>query len=151
MPRIVPQSVPASYCPMLALPAPKIAGLLPAHVPSSMPPSTRYVFASPALDDLSNQQQNRLFDATEMLLDIAVEFMRGTFNEDALRAAETVFHRAVGGHSVARPLSPKQFNAELDADWFEMLARAKQAQPLSTAEADAFMRRARAFRKDGAV
>jgi len=32
---IVPQSTPASYSPLLALPAPKIAGLLPAHTASS--------------------------------------------------------------------------------------------------------------------
>ena len=39
--RIVPQSVPASYSPLLALPAPQIAGLLPAWCvrPPSEPPT----------------------------------------------------------------------------------------------------------------
>ena len=107
--RIVSQSVSPSYChfpPMLALPAPApIAGLLPARVPSSEPPNAPapFIFDRPALSDLSSQQRERLYDATNVLLEIAVEFMLGTFNEDAIRAAEVLFHRAVGGKSSIRP------------------------------------------------
>ena len=113
---------------MLALPAPApIAGLLPARVPSSESPKQAapapFIFDRPVLADLSTAQRERLYDATNVLLEIAVEFMVGTFNEDAIRAAEVVFHRAVGGKSVVRPLSPQAFNAEIDADWLEMLAR----------------------------
>ena len=154
--RIVPQPASASYShfpPMLALPAPApIAGLLPARVPSSEPPPNApapFIFDRPALADLSTAQRERLYEATNVLLEIAVEFMVGAFNEDAIRAAEVLFHRAVGGKSVVRPLSPAAFNAEIDADWLEMLARAKRARPISYAEATETVRHAQAQRQDG--
>ena len=153
--RIVSQSVSPSYChfpPMLALPAPvPIAGLLPARVPSSEPPNAPapFIFDRPALADLSAQQREHLYDATNVLLEIAVEFMLDTFNEDAIRAAEVLFHRTVGGKSSIRPLSPAAFNAEIDADWLEMLARAKRARPISYAEATETVREAQAQRQGG--
>ena len=153
--RIVSQSVSASYChfpPMLALPAPApIAGLLPARVPSSEPPkqAAPFIFDRPALSDLTTIQREHLYEATNMLLEIAIEFMVGTFNEDAIRAAGVLFHRAVGGKSSLRPLSPQAFNAEIDADWLEMLARAKRAQPISYAEAVETVRQAQAQRQGG--
>ena len=155
--RIVPQFVPPSYCPflpMLALPAPApIAGLLPARVPSSEPPNAPapFIFDRPALADLSAQQREHLYDATNVLLEIAVEFMIGALNEDAIRAAEVLFHRAVGGKSSIRPLSPAAFNAEIDADWLEMLARAKRARPITYAEATETVRHAQAQRQGGAL
>ena len=154
--RIVSQSASASYShfpPMLALPAPApIAGLLPARVPSSEPPSDApapFIFDRPALAELTAAQREHLYDATNVLLEIAVEFMLGTFNEDAIRAAEVLFHRAVGGKSSLRPLSPAAFNAEIDADWLEMLARAKRARPISYAEATETVREAQAQRQGG--
>jgi len=156
--RIVPQSVSASYCHfplMLALPAPTpIAGLLPARVPSSEPPPNApvpFIFDRPALADLSAQQREHLYDATNVLLEIAVEFMLGALNEEAIRAAEVLFHRAVGGKSSIRPLSPAAFNAEIDADWLEMLARAKRARPITYAEATETVRHAQAQRQGGAL
>ena len=156
--RIVSQSASASYShfpPMLALPAPApIAGLLPARVPSSEPPSDApapFIFDRPALAELTAAQREHLYDATNVLLEIAVEFMLGTFNEDAIRAAEVLFHRAVGGKSSLRPLSPAAFNAEIDADWLEMLARAKRARPISYAEATETVRQAQAQRQGGVV
>ena len=155
--RIVPQSVFASYCPfppMLALPTPApIAGLLPARVPSSEPPKqvSPFIFDRPALADLTPTQREHLYEATNVLLEIAVEFMLGTFNEDAIRAAEVLFHRAVGGKSSIRPLSPAAFNAEIDADWLEMLARAKRARPITYAEATETVRHAQAQRQGGAL
>ena len=153
---IVPQSVSPSYCrfpPMLALPAPApIAGLLPVRVQSSEPPPNApapFIFDRPALADLTAAQREHLYDATNVLLEIAVEFMLGTFNEDAIRAAEVLFHRAVGGKSSLRPLSPAAFNAEIDADWLEMLARAKRARPISYAEATETVRQAQAQRQGG--
>ena len=158
---IVPHLTSASYShfpaqpQQLMLPAPHIAGLLPAHVPSSEPPPdsapTPFVFDRPNLADLTAAQRVRLYEAADMLLEIAVEFMVGTFNEDALRAAEVMFHRAAGGKSAIRPLSPATFNAEIDADWLEMLARAKRARPMTPAEAETVVRRARAQRKGGAA
>jgi len=153
--RIVSQSVSPSYChfpPMLALPAPApIAGLLPARVPSSEPPNAPapFIFDRPALAELTAAQREHLYDATNVLLEIAVEFMLGTFNEDAIRAAEVLFHRAVGGKSSLRPLSPAAFNAEIDADWLEMLARAKRARPITYAEAAETVRQAQAQRQGG--
>ena len=155
---IVSQSASASHCPfppMLALPAPApIAGLLPARVPSSEPPPNApapFIFDRPALADLATQQREHLYDATNVLLEIAVEFILGTFNEDAIRAAEVLFHRAVGGKSTIRPLSPAAFNAEIDADWLEMLARAKRARPITYAEATETVRHAQAQRQGGAL
>ena len=157
--RIVQQSASASYShfsPMLALPAPApIAGLLPARVPSSEPPKQAapapFIFDRPALADLSAQQREHLYEATNVLLEIAVEFMIGALNEDAIRAAEVLFHRAVGGKSSIRPLSPAAFNAEIDADWLEMLARAKRARPITYAEATETVRHAQAQRQGGAL
>ena len=154
MQRIVSQSVSTSYChfpPMLALPAPApIAGLLPARVPSSEPPPapfSPFIFDRPALADLTAAQREHLYDATNVLLEIAVEFMLGVLNEEAIRAAEVLFHRAVGGKSSIRPLSPAAFNAEIDADWLEMLARAKRARPISYAEATETVHQAQAQRQ----
>ena len=156
--RIVPQSVSPSYWhfpPMLALPAPApIAGLLPARVPSSEPPPNApapFIFDRPALADLTTQQREHLYDATNVLLEIAVEFMIGALNEEAIRAAEVLFHRAVGGKSSLRPLSPAAFNAEIDADWLEMLARAKRARPITYAEATETVRHAQSQRQGGAL
>jgi len=138
---------------MLALPAPApIAGLLPARVPSSEPPSDApapFIFDRPALAELTAAQREHLYDATNVLLEIAVEFMIGVLNEEAIRAAEVLFHRAVGGKSSIRPLSPAAFNAEIDADWLEMLARAKRARPITYAEATETVRQAQAQRQGG--
>ena len=157
--RIVPQSASASYSHfplMLALPAPApIAGLLPARVPSSEPPKQAapapFIFDRPALADLTAAQREHLYEATNVLLEIAVEFMIGVLNEEAIRAAEVLFHRAVGGKSSIRPLSPAAFNAEIDADWLEMLARAKRARPITYAEATETVRQAQAQRQGGAA
>jgi len=145
----VPQSGRVSHSlyppqPLLLPAPPPIAGLLPARVPSSEPPNAPapFIFDRPALADLTVAQREHLYDATNVLLEIAVEFMLGTFNEDAIRAAEVLFHRAVGGKSSLRPLSPAAFNAEIDADWLEMLARAKRARPITYAEAAETVRQA---------
>ena len=133
---------------MLALPAPApIAGLLPARVPSSEPPKysepAPFIFDCPSLADLTEAQRERLYEGANVLLEIAIEFMIGTFNEDALRAAEVMFHRAAGGKSAIRPLGPQAFKAENDADWFAMVARAKAARAMTYAEAENIVRQAR--------
>jgi len=157
--RIVSQSAVTSYSYFsaqqpLMLPAPRIAGLLPARVPSSAepPPDCQpFVFDRPALAELSTTQRASLYEAAETLLDIAVEFMLGTFQEDALRAAEVVFHRAAGGQSAIRPLGPQAFNAESDAAWLQTLARAKRARPITPAEAERMVRDIRNGRRTARV
>ncbi len=133
---------------MLALPAPApIAGLLLARVPSSEPPEQSepapFIFDRPSLADLTAAQRERLYEGANVLLEITIEFMIGTFNEDALRAAEVMFHRAAGGKSAIRPLGPQAFKAENDADWFAMVARAKAARAMTYAEAENIVRQAR--------
>ncbi len=103
----------------LLLAAPKIAGLLPASVPSQAKPPPVFTFTDPRLAEMPAEQCARLFDATRALLAIALDFGDGGLSEEALRAAEVVFHRAAGGQSVVRPLHPKAYNAEFDADLIE--------------------------------
>ena len=55
--RIVQQLVSLSHCPFLALPAPKIAGLLPARVPSSLPTSTPITVFKPQRESLLDRQR----------------------------------------------------------------------------------------------
>ncbi len=112
-------SVQGSRPPLLLLAAPKIAGLLPASVPSQADPPPVFTFTDPRLVEMPTEQRARLFDAAHALLAIALDFGDGGLSEEALRAAEVVFHRAAGGQSVVRPLHPKAYNAEFDADLIE--------------------------------
>jgi len=156
---IVPQAASASYShfpaqAQLLLAAPHIAGLLPARVPSSeVPPQhdapLQFIFDRPALADLTDQQRERLYESANVLLEISIEFMIGAFNEDALRAAEVMFYRGVGGKSAIRPLGPKAYNAEQDADLFTLMARAKEARPITYTEAQTIVKNAWAQRKSG--
>ena len=156
--RIVSQSAPVSYSrfsaqAQLLLPAPHIAGLLTAGtIPSTAPIDTPlpYVFDRPALADLSQIQRARLFEATDILLEIAIEHLVGAFGENALRAAEVLFHRAAGGQSALRPVGPAAFHAEIDADWLTTIAEAKRIKPMSTAEAESTLDAIRA-RQTGSI
>ncbi len=156
--RIVHQSALDSHSPFfvspyLMLPPPRIAGLLPSGIADSAQKAAPapFTFDRPALADLTEAQRDRLFEAADMLLEIAIEFMIGTFNESVLRAGEVLFHRAAGGKSAIRPLGPDAFNAELDADWLELVARAKRARPLSDSEAATIVNMARNVRRGGAA
>ena len=58
--RIVQQSALDSHClfpPLLLLPAPRIAGLLPARVPSSLPTSTPITVFKPQRESLLDRQR----------------------------------------------------------------------------------------------
>jgi len=136
---IVPQPNPFFYSPFLALPAPHIAGLLPAGTLPNQPPIDSvapYIFDRPALADLTVDQRTRLCEATDMLLEIAIEHLLGNFDENVLRAAEVIFHRAAGGKSPLRQVGPAAFHAELDADWLTIIADSKRIKPMSTSEAE---------------
>jgi len=104
--RIVSQFAFALHSLRLALPAPKIAGLLPSGLKPSPAP---FVFDRPALADLNMAQRDRLYQAAEVLLEFAVEFIVGTFNENALRAAEVLFHRATGAQSPIKTVGPASY------------------------------------------
>lgn len=117
--RIITQSAAASYFLFPSVPllcAPRIAGLLPARAGGHTDAAPSFTFHDPRLAELSSVQRERLFDAARALLEIAVSFGVGTMNEDALRAAEVLFHRAAGGTSPARPTSPAAYKVEQDAD-----------------------------------
>ncbi len=66
---------------------PKIAGLLPAHActtnhddhASASEPLVSFLFDNPVLAELCSSEREQLFEAADVLLEIAVAFMRGTF------------------------------------------------------------------------
>ena len=118
--RIVTQSAADSHSlfwtsPYLMLPAPKIAGLLPA--PRTVPPPIEpepFTYTSPYLSDLSEDQRGKLFDATRILLDVAVEYARETLNDHALNTAIMVFRQALTDQPIMAR-NPAEFNALMDA------------------------------------
>ncbi len=122
--RIVPQSVSVShsYFPaqtLLMLAAPQIAGLLPARVPLAAPDP--FIYVNPRLAELPDAQQERLFEAAQTLLDVAVGRALDELNDHALNTALALFRRAVTGRPM-RPANPAQYNAEHDATLLEWLA-----------------------------
>jgi hypothetical protein len=116
---IVPQStatlrshVPAK--PVLLLPAPQIAGLLPA---STTPPrddkerSTTFTYADPRLATLTLAKQDKMFEAVTQLLNIAVGCLTGEAQEMELITAEAAFHDAIMG----KPVPPPRYNQSREA------------------------------------
>ena len=118
---IVPQSPSISYCPFPMLPAPRIAGLLPAKTGTQHPPIDTFTYTNPHLNDLADEQRLRLFNATSTLLDVALAHTRGEVNDHALNTALSLFRRAVTGQPM-RPMNPAQFNAEMDVTLLEWAA-----------------------------
>ncbi len=140
--RIVHQSAIDSYfpflvSPFLALPAPSLAGLLPARCVTStaseppIPPKA-FTYSSPYLIDLSANQQGKIFDDARILLDVAVDYTRDLLNDHALNTAIAAFRQAVSGKPM-QAHNPAEFNAEMDAPILEYMAgiaqiRARQAE-----------------------
>ena len=95
--RIVQQSAFVSYSPFLALPAPKIAGLLSA--PKVQPPSAvdALHLHEPRLVQLTTLEMARVFTAFRELLTAAVDFTLGDSLSAELYAAEQAFHQALTG------------------------------------------------------
>ncbi len=123
--RIVPQAAPPAHSlfttSFLLLPAPRIAGLLPAHVgvePEAPPQATfpTFTYTHPNLAELSDERRDSLFRAAKTLMDVALDFNLNGLAEDQLRAAEVLFHRAAGGSTPKHFRSPVEFAAERDAD-----------------------------------
>lgn len=137
--RSIPQSTPFSYASfpaVLLLPAPHIAGLLPAHCPE--PQAETFTYTNSRLADLTAEQHEKLFNVTQTLLDVTVSFLLGDVNADAFRAAEVLFHRAAGGPPSTRPLNPERYRAERDADlldWLVTAARRRNGEAVAYGEA----------------
>ncbi len=115
--RIVAQSVCISYSPFPALPAPRIAGLLPAPKPK---PITTFTYTNARLEGLSTIEQEQLFAATTLLLDVAVRHQSGEMSDHALNTALAAFRRAMTGQP-ARPMNPAAFAAEMDVPLLQFL------------------------------
>src|SRR5579864_1039278 len=117
---IVSQSGHVSYSPTpLLLPAPRIAGLIAATSVTSEPPpkpSPEFTYHNAALTELSAGQLTPFIEAVTTLLDVAVAYAHGDMSDNALRAAQVLFHRQMTGHSPDRPLNPVAYRAERDAD-----------------------------------
>jgi len=97
------------------LPAPKVAGLLG----SGTQPT--FTFADPRLAQLTPAQREKLFDAAAVLLEVAVRFGLRELNDNALRAAASLFARKLTGRAATRFESPDHFRAENDADLLDWL------------------------------
>src|SRR5579859_6741135 len=119
---ILPNSQPVSYSlfpPLLMLPAPKVAGLLGSGTPQ--PDPATFTFTDPRLATLNADERQKFADAAQNLLNVALRFAADELNEDALRAAQVLFHRKLTGHSPKRPLTPTAFKAEGDADMLDVM------------------------------
>src|SRR5579859_1340996 len=139
------QSLTHSSSPPLMLPAPKIAGLLGEGPHPNPSPARRgakpeqvlflpfplrgkgpgdegfsFTFADPQLERLSADQRQKLFAAAATLLEIATRFSLGELNDNALRAATSLFARKLTGEPPKRYQNPAHFRAEQDSallDW----------------------------------
>ncbi len=129
--RIVPQAAPNSHSlfppPLLMLPAPRIAGLLPARVavtsgePPPAPDLSIFTYTHPGLAELPTAQREKLLNGAKVLLDVALDFALNGLAEDALRAAEVLFHRAAGGQPPKHFKSPKEFSIDHQSKLMEIM------------------------------
>src|SRR5438045_2276765 len=90
-----PPSVPLLLC------APRIAGLLPAHIAppppklESSPRSESFVYANPRLKKLAPDSHDTFFTNVCDLLDTALKVLTGESDEFALLLAGRLFHDAI--------------------------------------------------------
>jgi hypothetical protein len=119
---IVSPSGSVFYSPFLALPAPKIAGLLPAPKPE--PPPT-FTYRNPDLATMSEQKRDALFAAATLLLDVAVAHQAGAMSDHALHTALAAFRKAVTGKA-AKPMNPAQFAAQMDVPLLEFVMETRR-------------------------
>jgi|SRR5579859_790822 len=140
--------------PPLMLPAPKIAGLLgsgrhsapgaqaaglnqednanclldsaPVFRPGQ--DESAFTFTDPRLERLSSDQRRKLFDAAATLLEVAIRFSLDELNDNALRAAASLFARKLTGEPAKHYQNPAHFRAEQDAallDWLLKVEKRK--------------------------
>jgi len=115
--RIVHQSALVSYPFLLALPAPRLAGYLPsgkiADPPPPPPPVEPFTYNSLFLTELNAEQRAKLFEAVGALLDVGIEFMRGTLNEHLVMTAIMLYRQAIASEPV-KARNPAEFKALMD-------------------------------------
>ena len=101
---ILPYRLALSYRPALALPAPRIAGLLPAHVPERPPSdayrqagtsSRPYVFIDPALDALPDAIRAQFDRLAKMLLGAAAGLLADERAENEFNLAANAFRQQI--------------------------------------------------------
>src|SRR5579864_575804 len=122
----------------LALPAPRIAGLLSAPKPSA-PPADEFHLHDPRLHLLSETEHADLHTAFTTLLTRAVDFMLGESHSLDLRAAADAFQEALSGELPA-PHPHATLKSRLDTFWEESEARMAAAEARIKAEVDAMRR-----------
>ncbi len=135
--RIVPQFASLSYSPFLALPAPKIAGLLPAQAESlhrSDPPIVQpFIFADPRFADLSDKTRIELDKLVTTLLRATVGLLVDDLSESEFASAGSTFLRQVTAlyhGTIIGDLKPTnspfaRTHQRMDEKMAEMLAQSK--------------------------
>ena len=138
MQHILQQYVFISYSPFLALPAPEIAGLLPARV---VPPTT-FTYATVDFGHIPDVARATLIEMATRLLDAVTRYLNGAPDEGQLFQAEHDFHETlVAVHLQPAPRRVSQFADKPGA------AKAKLTVPTKEemdAEIDAFIAESRA-------
>lgn len=134
--RIVHQSAFVSYSPFLALPAPKIAGLLPARTGPDprVQPLRPFVYAEPRLADLSDNTRltfDRLLTVLTtatigLLSDDLTEAEFALANGTFLRQVRALYHATIIGDPRPVPASPfAQARKRLDEKMEQMQAESR--------------------------
>jgi hypothetical protein len=135
--RIVQQSVSVSYSPFLALPAPKIAGLLPAQAESlqrsDTPKVEPFTYADPRLADISDRTRVELDKLVTTLLRATVGLLVDDLGESEFAIAGSTFLRQVAAlyhGAIIGDLKPTnspfaQTRQRMDEKIEDMLAQSK--------------------------
>ncbi|MHB8627848.1 MAG: hypothetical protein ACYDBJ_23650 [Aggregatilineales bacterium] len=137
MQRIVQQSVSLSYSPFLALPAPKIAGLLSAQAESlhrsDKLKTEPFIYTDPRLADLSDKTRVELDKLVTTLLKATIDLLVDDLGESEFAIASETFHRRVKAlyhGAIVGELKPTnspfaQRRQRMDAKIDQMVAQSK--------------------------
>jgi len=136
MQRIVQQSASVSYSPFLALPAPKIAGLLPAQAESlhrSKLKAESFTYADPRLADLSDKTRLDLEKLVTTLLKATVGLLADDLSESEfaivgstfLRQVAALYHGAIIGDFKPTNSPFAHCRQRMDAKIDQMVAQSK--------------------------
>jgi len=124
----------ANFAPLLA--ACPAYRRLSARVTSVEPPPNKAVAESfthhnAAFADLSDTQRTDLFDAARLMLDVAVEYIRGTLNDHTVTTAIMVYRQAISTEPITAR-NPAEFNAIMDAPILQFLVDRARRQAAAT-------------------
>jgi len=144
--RILQRSASVSYSPFLALPAPKIAGLLPASTGQVSQAPTAAVDSlhlhEPRLSQLTTLELARLFMAFRELLAVAVNFTLGDSLSAELYAAEQAFHQMLTNEAAPSSTHASAgLKKRLDTFWKESEARMAAAEVRIAAQLEGLERK----------